>query len=807
MTDSKKTARYTSILALFVTLNLAVIPILLLMRIAQYFFLSSSVAIPTNIFSLEWLGILQDISLWIKISLVLLIPFFFLSIGRKWAGMILFAAVFLFYACLDWALFNFFLVTRVPLDQVIFSYTVKEMIMIAGSSVQLSFIMFLPFFLLLFLTGMVVFLFARIRISKVVIFLCLISFVTLIFIQRWIVGPAEKMENGFDTFVQINKTSYLIRKGYTHLTRDQTPESETVIREAANRYHEANPEFNYLGPAYPFLHNEKNDDVLGKWFDLRPEKPNLVFIIVESLSSCFMGENALYGSFTPFLDSLGAQSLYWDNFLATSERTFNVLPAIFGSLPPGDPTFIREMSKIPLHFSFIRYLHENGYYTSFFYGGNPEFNYMKDFLERQETDHIITGFDPKYQKEIVQGEYFWGHADEELYARSLEIMDSLKKSPSLNIFLTLSLHSPFNPPDKAVFLKQAEERIRKGNARYSKQEILKFRDILATVLYTDDALRKFMNAYRKKAGYSNTIFIITGDHAIPEMNVSGFSILEKYHVPLIIYSPLLNTKREFHSISSHFDIAPTFLSLLRNKYDIKTGSRSTWMGTGIDTAVKIRNLHKLPFILNNKEIIEYLDGNNFLSRNESYRLTPDFDLKRDDNPALLASLKKELNDFKILNTYVCRENKLIPAGLFFQKLMDSAAIKVKDTSWFSSLDSVSEFRALVNAQKLDPKFRLITLKVQIDLLTRETEEQKLPPIVFSINREKGKNVLWQPCTMPDCKQIFTEKGKWHTINVEEEFDISNLKNKQDLWLKLYLWRQTAGYARYKNSHISIMGYF
>ena len=39
--------------------------------------------------------------------------------------------------------------------------------------------------------------------------------------------------------------------------------------------------------------------------------------------------------------------------------------------------------------------------------------------------------------------------------------------------------------------------------------------------------------------YENTIFIITGDHSMPELGLWQISEIERYHVPLIIFSPLL----------------------------------------------------------------------------------------------------------------------------------------------------------------------------------------------------------------------------------------------------------------------------
>ncbi len=59
----------------------------------------------------------------------------------------------------------------------------------------------------------------------------------------------------------------------------------------------------------------------------------------------------------------------------------------------------------------------------------------------------------------------------------------------------------------------------------------------ASILFADDAIKGFINSYTKRADFNNTIFLITGDHRMPEIPM--VSKIDRYHVPLLIYSPLL----------------------------------------------------------------------------------------------------------------------------------------------------------------------------------------------------------------------------------------------------------------------------
>ncbi|HAI42577.1 MAG TPA: hypothetical protein DCM40_32960, partial [Maribacter sp.] len=52
---------------------------------------------------------------------------------------------------------------------------------------------------------------------------------------------------------------------------------------------------------YPLVQGPIIENVLGDYFELKEEKPNIVFIMVEGLGRDFVGEFAEFGGFTPFL--------------------------------------------------------------------------------------------------------------------------------------------------------------------------------------------------------------------------------------------------------------------------------------------------------------------------------------------------------------------------------------------------------------------------------------------------------------------------------------------------------------------------
>ena len=104
------------------------------------------------------------------------------------------------------------------------------------------------------------------------------------------------------------------------------------------------------------------------------EKPNIVFIIVESLGGEFAGNGNQWSGFTPFLDSIIEKSLYWKNGLSLSGRTFGIMPSLLGSLPPGRQGFMSEGPVYPDHLTLISILKDQGYHTSHFSGFDTYFD-------------------------------------------------------------------------------------------------------------------------------------------------------------------------------------------------------------------------------------------------------------------------------------------------------------------------------------------------------------------------------------------------------------------------------------------------
>ena len=604
---------------------------LVVMSIFQYATLYFK-GVVDGIFSISFLiAIVHQIGFSALVGIVLTFPFNFWENFRPRYGFRLIFVTLIFLLVIEAMLIAYFCTTLVPLGSDLLGYSLEDI----KTTISNSGGMAISLYLLLGIALVIGLFFGLYRVtSKFYHKISKMYPFTIILLSLFV---ATLFTDGKP--INQNKTQYLATNLYNSSTEDNSYTADVE---------------------YPLIKRPEIENVLGDYFELREEKPNIVFIVVEGLGRDFVGEGAEYGGFTPFLDSLTVKSLYWENFLSNTGRTFGVLPSLLGSLPFGKSGFM-ELEQFPNKLTLFSVLKNNGYHTSFYQGTNSSFDNVDKFLSSENLDFVLdkSGFGNKYEQQAEDAAgSSWGYPDKELFRKSMSL--SREDQPRLEVFMTISTHEPFIPPSQEYYEKKVGELLsRKRFDSKAKKVIQKNDNVFATLLYTDDALKWAFEEYKKQPNYDNTIFVVTGDHRlipIPQRNN-----ISRFHVPLIIYSPMLKSARKMSSISSHFDVAPSLLSLLSNSYEMKMPKKVAWMGGALDMETRFRSIKDIPLMRNKNELKEYISGELVLTDGDVMEIDGNMDLSTSFGGG--SKLEKKLDNFKSMNAYVTTNNKIIPDSL------------------------------------------------------------------------------------------------------------------------------------------------
>lgn len=433
-------------------------------------------------------------------------------------------------------------------------------------------------------------------------------------------------------------------------------------------YHQNHTRFSFSDKAYPLMHNEPYSNVLGSYFvqDFSI-KPNIVLIISESLSSSFSGKTCTTPvSLTPYLDSLAQHGLSWNNFLANAERSHGVLTNVLASLPTGlgKRGFVNmrvtlpQAKAYPEHQSILEPLSNNGYESSFYYGGWGYYDRAGNFLERHGIDYFATedSFSTdKYERQ--KGAVSWGYNDKDLFHMAKNMHHNRhKKTPFIDIYQTLSLHTPYNlvtPQYKSkdyIHKRINQLGIQPKDVSYIPIEIIR------SIFFSEDALKEFMAYATTAKAYENTIFIITGDHGV-DYPVSNMP-LERYKVPLILYSNLLVKNANFNGYCSHIDITPSILALLQQNFGIQLPAEKHWMGAGLDTSSTFRNDKKIPLAVYNENLAQYLSGNYIKYQDRIVQFDSALNTTEVKDSQILNRINNEFENYLFMNEYSCRKDMI-----------------------------------------------------------------------------------------------------------------------------------------------------
>lgn len=522
-----------------------------------------------------------------------------------------------------------------------------------------------------------------------------------------------------------NKTQYLLESIYAKVFETDTYEGQET---------------------YPLAKTYTVDTDLAPLFDLGKKKPHIKIIIVEGLGKKFVDGKTRYTGLMPELNKMISKSLYWPNHFSNTGEGQAALPLIVGSLPFGEKGFTQLESFTHRHTLFSM-LKQNGYQSSFNFGGNSALHNYDKFLVQEGVDRILDKavFGKAYkEQETDAAGISLGYPDASLFQRYQEDQGSLSQAPIFDVFFTLSSQHPYAVPDQELYTKRVEKyvastKLNDNNKRFMEHNL----ELFASYAYVDDALHSFFEAEKKSKGYGNTIYIITGSHQ--NRNLPSQNPLERYRVPLIIHSPLVKKPKVMQSMVSHADIAPSIIALLDNSYALQVPSKVAWLGDNSIVKIESKNDREIPLYRGANKIQDYIYGSYFIADGYVMKLNNDLSFNETEvTQDSVALVRDKFKYSKSVNTYVTQNDKLIPKNLAL--ITDNKKIFTKtEMIWLQSVFNGKDFdNAYGTARKLafnkDWDRALLLCEYILSQIPRHADTEILKGRVYSWQKQYGKSI-------------------------------------------------------------------
>ncbi len=346
------------------------------------------------------------------------------------------------------------------------------------------------------------------------------------------------------------------------------------------------------------------------------KKPNIIFIMIDSLRAGNLGCYGYSKPTSPNIDALAKQGVLFENCfssnIVTYKSLFNILSGRYllgkGSLRayPSKEEIISFLNAGGIFFPEI--LNQQGYKTYFlkklFGWQKTGFDYYyKEHTESKSIKWKLIRSTKKIPILYKTAKYFYSHflpkqlanqirsnkSGEIVTADAIRIINQI--NPDENFFLWIDyrdIHFPYNPFQFGKKFQTPKKKNQKPylqilseNKNFLKKELeflkgcLKpnetIQDLIdrynASIAYDDWLIGKIINTIKEKNLLENTIVFLFADHAESldehEIYFNHAGVYDaSTHVPLIILGKNIPKNKKINSLVQLEDIAPTILDLL-----------------------------------------------------------------------------------------------------------------------------------------------------------------------------------------------------------------------------------------------------
>lgn len=304
------------------------------------------------------------------------------------------------------------------------------------------------------------------------------------------------------------------------------------------------------------------------------QRPNVVFIMLESLGTTAVGAYGNPLKPTPNLDQLAADSWFFRHFYVPVTGTAKTVWASISGVP--DVSRQETATRNPLITRQHTLINDFPDYQKIYaIGGNSGWANMNALI-RQSIDGVQLYEEGGWKAKNVD---VWGISDLDLFKETDHILRELPKDrPFFAYIQTAGNHRPFTIPadnDGFEVIERPLEEVQAAGSRTLAQ--------YNAVRLLDFNIGKFFEMAKAGGYYDNTIFVLFGDHNTRIANIDYMAPafdqlgLESNNVPLFIHAPKLLAPRQFEQAVGLADLLPTVAGLLGVEYQTRSMGRDLLM--------------------------------------------------------------------------------------------------------------------------------------------------------------------------------------------------------------------------------------
>ncbi|MBW2998104.1 sulfatase, partial [Candidatus Woesearchaeota archaeon] len=294
-------------------------------------------------------------------------------------------------------------------------------------------------------------------------------------------------------------------------------------------------------------------------------KPNVIVILLESISDYRVGTYGYEREVTPNIDELADKSIVFENTYATATHSDYAQPAFLSSRYMLT-NYYRNFFDVDHERKFIwEVFKDKGYYTTYFSSQDDRWAGMNNYFDFSALDI--------YSYSMTDGKFDYGSGlgkkdfDHKTLDKIEGWLDSYNADKPYFMYINLqATHTPMSYPKdyEVTYTPDNVFSVSFVSLTAKQNSINRFDNSLK---YVDEQIGRLIDKLKERGEFENTAIILSSDHGhdfnnLHDVEGHGKSIYnEELTVPLIMYIPDLEPMRVKERVS-HIDAMPTFLDLL-----------------------------------------------------------------------------------------------------------------------------------------------------------------------------------------------------------------------------------------------------